>query len=255
MRVAIISDVHGELYPLDLALKDIRSKNVDQVVCLGDAIQGGSQPAETVARLREISCLVVMGNADAWLLTGKETEEKASERQRKVRAWSLDHLSGTDLEYIKSFRPTVEINLGNEKKLLCFHGSPRSFDDVIEPSTSDETVYKFLSGFEATLFAGGHTHTQQIRRVGCGWYVNPGSVSLAYNWTLSDLGSGRVIIDPWSEYCVVASEENRLGVEFRRVPFDLDEFAQIIRSSGRPYAEDVISQYRKIYMRRRARRK
>src|SRR5437867_3365106 len=93
MRLAVISDIHGECFALEQVLKDIRRQGIEQVVCLGDAVQGGSQPAETVARLRELHCPVVMGNADAWLLTGTSAEgEETSEQQRAVREWSLAQL-------------------------------------------------------------------------------------------------------------------------------------------------------------------
>jgi predicted phosphodiesterase len=73
MRLAVISDIHGECFALEQVLQDIRQQGIEQMVCLGDALQGGSQPAETLARLRELNCPVVMGNADAWLITGQHT--------------------------------------------------------------------------------------------------------------------------------------------------------------------------------------
>ncbi len=247
MRLAVISDMHGECFALDQVLQDIRRQGIEQIVCLGDAIQGGSQPAETLARLRELNCPVVMGNADAWLITGQETSagEETSEQQRAVRAWSLAQLSESDVAFIQQFRPTIEIPLEAGKKLLCFHGSPRSFDEVILPVTTDDVVRQFLGGYDATLFTGGHTHTQQMRRLGNSWYFNPGSVSLAYNWELTDLSQRRIRVDPWADYAIVTSEEACLGITFRHVPFDVNELARIIRASGRPFAEEAISVYRR----------
>jgi len=215
------------------------------MVCLGDALQGGSQPAETVARLRELNCPVVMGNADAWLITGQETSagEETSKQQREVRAWSLAQLSESDIAFVQQFRPTIEIPLEAEKTLLCFHGSPRSFDEIILPDTPDDVVRQFLGGYDATLFTGGHTHTQQMRRLGNSWYFNPGSVSLAYNWEYCDLTQRRIQVDPWADYAIVTSEGACLGITFRHVPFDVNELARIIRASGRPYAEEAISVY------------
>src|SRR5215207_6345278 len=140
MKIAVISDIHGNHLALDAALTDIESEGVDRIVCLGDAIQGGPQPAEVVARLRELACPVVMGNADAWLLTGEETgsENIAEERMRKmqaVRAWSLARLDAADRAFIAQFQPTVTIPLNAGRHLLCFHGSPTSFDDIILPTT------------------------------------------------------------------------------------------------------------------------
>lgn len=243
MQLAVISDIHGNCFALDRVLQDIRAQGIEQIVCLGDAIQGGAQPAQTVARLRELNCPVVMGNADAWLLTGQETSphETTSEQQRAVRAWSLAQLSEDDLAFMRQFAPTIEILPGAGQKLLCFHGSPLSFDDLILPTTPDDEVRRFLAGSDATLLTGGHTHTQQLRRISSSaWYFNPGSVSLTYNWTRS---AQEPTVDPWSDYAIVSTEGTNFSIAFRHVPFDVNELAAVIRASGRPYAEDAIAIY------------
>src|SRR6185436_10605408 len=134
------------------ALADIQREAVDQIVCLGDAIQGGAQPAAVVARLRELGCPVVMGNADAWLLSGQASDDEgiSAERLRTmsdVREWSLAQLSEADRAFIAQFRPTVEIPLGDGRNLLCFHGSPTSFDDIILPTTPEEEFQKLLGAY------------------------------------------------------------------------------------------------------------
>jgi len=247
MHLAIISDIHANCFAFDWVLKDIRQQGIERIVCLGDALQGGAQPAETLARLRELNCPEVLGNADAWLITGQETSpgERPSEQEHAIRAWSLAQLSENDVAFVRQFQPTIEIPLEAGKKLLCFHGSPQSFDDIILPDTPDDVVRQLLGGFDATLLTGGHTHTQQLRRLGNGWYVNPGSVSLAYNWELSDLATGQMRVDPWADYAIVSSEGACLGITFRHVPFDVDELVRIIRSSDRPYADAAIALYRR----------
>src|SRR5262245_31214553 len=149
MRIAIISDIHGNCFALDVALTDIRSSAVDQVVCLGDAIQGGAQPAAAVARLRELGCPIVMGTADAGLLSGEETDpgHPATEQMQEIREWSLAQLSSADRIFIADFQPTVTLALDDRRELLCFHGSPHSFDDIIYPDTPEEQVQRFLGGF------------------------------------------------------------------------------------------------------------
>src|SRR5690348_5300095 len=131
MRIAIISDVHGNCVGLDAALADLRQHPADQIVALGDMIQGGPQPAEVLARLRELGCPVVMGNADAWLLTGQASgAEPTTEQQVAVREWQLTRIAPDDRAYIERFQPTVEIELGAGRRLLCFHGSANSFDEI-----------------------------------------------------------------------------------------------------------------------------
>src|SRR5437764_5697693 len=120
MRVAVISDIHGNCAALDTVLADLRLHPADQVVCLGDAIQGGAQPAEVVQRLRELACPVVMGNADDFLLTGvsKNSGESISASQFAVREWQLARLSEADRRFIAGFQPAIDIALDANNRLL-----------------------------------------------------------------------------------------------------------------------------------------
>jgi putative phosphoesterase len=244
MRIAIISDIHGNCIALDAVLADLERSplGIDKIVCLGDAIQGGAQPAETVTSLRELSCPVVMGNADAWLLTGQDTGtvEKATEKQLQVREWSLSQLSKEDLSFIEGFEPTIEMPLEGGVKLLCFHGSPTSFDDLIFPETPEEEFQKMLGGFTPAIMTGGHTHLQHVRRIGDLFYFNPGSVGVAYDRHQSEEDFR---CDPWAEYAVLACEDGRIALEFRRVPFEVDKLISLTIASGRPYAEEIVSRY------------
>ncbi len=247
MRVAVLSDIHGNCIALDRALEDIQRHPVDRIICLGDAIQGGPQPAEVVAQLREIHCPVVMGNADAWLLTGTETGNEGADEERQrtlaaVRAWSLTKLSAADRAFIEGFQPTVKLELGARRALLCFHGSPSSFDDIILPDIPQQQLFKLLGQYEADVLTGGHTHVQHVRRIGrdARLFFNPGSIGLAYSHHQPE-DSFRA--DPWAEYAVLTSEGESLALEFRRVPYDVAPLIRAYESSGRPYARRAIEQY------------
>ena len=245
MRVAVISDMHGNDLAFEIVEADIRDQRVDQIVCLGDAVQGGPQPAEVIQRLRRLNCPVVMGNADAWLLSGVETGEEAipPERLKKmgeVRAWSLSKLTEDDRLFIANFQPTITLRLENDLSLLCFHGSPISFDDVILPAASEQEFQKFLGNYADRILTGGHTHAQQIRRLGNFFFFNPGSVGFAYNHNQPD---NDFHADPWADYAILTADNDQVSLEFRRIPFDEQELIRIYRESGRPFAEDAIAQY------------
>ena len=220
MKIAVISDIHGNCIALDAALADLQAQRAERIVCLGDAIQGGPQPAQVVSRLRELGCPVVMGNADAWLLTGVETGNEGipPERMRKmqaIREWSLAQFSADEREFIRRFKPTVAID-ADPRRLLCFHGSPNSFDDVILPSTPEDEFRRYLVGHDALVFTGGHTHIQHIRRVGDGFYFNPGSVGFAYSHEQDDKDFRA---DAWAEYAVLTLGKTELcaGVPARAI--------------------------------------
>jgi predicted phosphodiesterase len=245
MRVAILSDMHGNCVALDAVLADLQRDSADQVVCLGDAIQGGPQPAETVARLRALGGPVVMGNADAWLLSGESRgSETMTAEQEAVRAWSLAQLSAADRAFIAAFQPTVELPLEGGRRLLCFHGSPHSFDDVILPETPEADFTRLLGPFAPALLTGGHTHLQQVRRLGDGFFFNPGSVGVVYDRHQPE-ESFR--LDPWAEYAVLTAEAGRLRLEFRRVPFPVDALLAALLANGRPHPESTFALYGRVY--------
>ena len=245
MRIAVISDMHANCIGLDAVLADLRAEPIDRLICLGDCIQGGPQPAEVVTRLRELGCLVVMGNADAWLLTGKETAAEPIPAERLVkmsaiREWSLAQLSISDKRFMAAFQPTVEVPLGDRRNLLGFHGSPHSFDDIILPKTSEEDVQRMLGGFEPHILCGGHTHIQQIRHLGQSFYFGCGSAGFAWRHNQPE---EQFRADPWAEYAVLTVDNGRTRVEFRRVPFDVEALITVYRASGRPHADEAIAQY------------
>jgi len=247
MRIAVFSDMHGNDFAFQAVEADIKGRGVDQLVCLGDAIQGGPQPKETVERLRKLNCPVVLGNADAWLLSGEETGDEGipAERLKKmgeIRLWSLSQLTDEDRAFITGFQPTIMISLEENLNLLCFHGSPSSFDDVILPDASKDVFEKYLGAYAEHILTGGHTHAQQIRRNGERFFFNPGSVGFAYSHYQPD---GQFHADPWAEYAILTIENGQTSLEFRRIPFDVNALIRIYRDSRRPFADEAIAQYQR----------
>jgi predicted phosphodiesterase len=243
MRIAVFSDIHGNCLALDTVLADIAKRDIDRGVCLGDAIQGGAQPAQAVARLRALDCPIVMGNADAFMLSGESAgAEPTTTLMNRVREWSLSQLSDEDRAFIGSFVPTVEIALEGGHRLLCFHGTPGSFDEVIFPHTPEEEVRGYLGAHIPAIMCGGHTHLQQIRRLDDTFFFNPGSVGFSYSHT-QERGPG-FRADPWAEYAILTSEGASLSLELRKVPLDLAALREAIQASGHVDTEGQLARYR-----------
>jgi predicted phosphodiesterase len=243
MRIAVISDIHGNDIAFEAALADIRRDLPDQIVCLGDAIQGGAQPAEVVRRLRELACPVVMGNADDFLLTGvsKNPGESMSASQFAVREWQIARLSEADRRFIAGFQPTIEIALDANNRLLCFHGGPHSFNAIIFPHTPEDEFRHTFRDTHALAYCGGHTHLQTLRRLGDSLFFNPGSIGLVTDNRPNRIDPQRA--DPWAEYALLSYDQGRLAIEFRRVPYDAQRWIDVLRASGRPDADVHIALY------------
>ncbi len=221
MRIAVISDIHGNLVAFETVLNHLASDEIDQIVCLGDVAAGAPQPAGTVARLRAIDGPVVMGNADAEVLDPASTPaiDQTTHRVKEITAWAASQLADDELAYLRAFQPTVEIPLGDAGLLVGCHGSPRSFDDQMLPTTSTGDLDAMLEGIPATttIVASGHTHQQGLRRYRGLLLLNPGSVGLPFH----PVPPSEPIVNPaWAEYAIVTAGDGALSIDLRRGAVD-----------------------------------
>ena len=108
-----------------------------------------------------------------------DSPEPVTERQLEVRDWTLSQLDPRTSSRSAPSRRSCTASSTACRSLL-FHGSPRSYDDVLLPELGGEALEPFL-GHDAALLAGGHTHLQWTRRIGDALYVNPGSVGISYD--------------------------------------------------------------------------
>src|SRR5438045_3483971 len=151
MRVGFISDIHGNLLALEAVLADLEKQGVDHVVCLGD-ICFGPQASECLERVRELGCPVILGNWDAWSTKGfPVADDPVGVMLYEIGRWWADHLSDDAHAFVNTFQPTLELPLGDGNRLLCFHGSPHSFNDWVFATTPDEDIEKMFEGHEATV--------------------------------------------------------------------------------------------------------
>jgi putative phosphoesterase len=235
LTIALVADIHGNLAAFDAVLDALKAEPPDQIVCLGDVAATGPQPREVLSRLRELGCPVVMGNADAELLDvappGSETDEE-SRRIADISRWCAAQLDDADRMFLASFQPTVEIPLG-EERLLCCHGSPRSYDDVIVAATPDDELDNMIGGHHVSVIAGGHTHVRMLRAYRGREIVNPGSVGLAYQF----FPDGSVRVPPWAEFAMLSqADDGVVSVDFRRVPYDRDATLRAMFEREMPHA-------------------
>src|SRR5215468_6991406 len=143
MRLALVSDQHANDVAFRTVVEDLDRIGVDQVVCLGDVVQGGSEPPETLERLSALDCATVLGNADALLLeVPEDSPEPITDRLLEVREWTLSRLDESHLAKIRSFEPIVQLE-ADGLDFVFFHGSPRSYDDVLLPDSSTNAVEPF----------------------------------------------------------------------------------------------------------------
>lgn len=108
MKLALVSDQHGNDVAFKAVAEDVERSGADSVICLGDVVQRGAQPSKTLDRLKSLGWRTVLGNADAFLLDAPEqSNEPISERQLEVRDWTLERLDASHQDFIRSFEPRM----------------------------------------------------------------------------------------------------------------------------------------------------
>jgi predicted phosphodiesterase len=196
--LALVSDIHGSDDALATVVVELEALGIEQVVCLGDAVQGGDQPRDVLDRLAALGWPVILGNADAFLLeVPSDSPEPITQGQLEKREWTLEQLEPTHLDQIRSFVPTLDVELDGGLTLRAFHASPHSYDDVLLPETPDAQVEHLLGGSGVDVLAGGHTHMQWTRYVDGALFVNPGSVRDEGAYAIVTAGSVEFRRTPW----------------------------------------------------------
>jgi len=200
--------MHGNAVAFRAALADLEADQPDLIVALGDVAQGGPQPRECVELLQELACPCVYGNSDHILVALDFGNEEADERVLETAKWSREQLGADGLDFLRGFQPTVRTG-----RVLCCHATPTSNEDVVLPDTDG------IPPVDADAVAAGHVHRQWLRRFDATLWFCVGAI-----------GAGR-----WCEYALV--DDETLSVEFRRIPFDLEELFAAARANGFPYYE------------------
>jgi len=229
MRIGLISDIHGNLFALEAVLAELGRAKIDDLICLGDVAALGPEPGGVLARLQALGCPVVMGNMDEWLLSPPDPDSADDLDQTLIR-WHTAQLTDAERAYIRTFPATIERSLSAEQALLCFHGSPRSYHDVIVPTTPDDALNELFGDAHAAFLVGGHTHLQMMRRYGDAHLINVGSIGLPGVGAAAQ----RNHHVRWAEYAVIEAEGDRLDISLRRTPLDIHQMVALARASGMP---------------------
>ena len=172
MRVALLSDIHGNAIALDACLKRVRTLGVDAVCFLGDAVGYLPGAREVLDRLEEEAIPCQQGNHERMLLSPGEATPEREEAYRLENARS--QLDPAHLQRVAAWPNSRELTLG-ARSVLLVHGSPKApLDGYVYPDT-DLTLFHDVP-YDAVMM--GHTHRPFVRTSGGRLFVNTGSVGL-----------------------------------------------------------------------------
>ncbi|MGA8923988.1 MAG: metallophosphoesterase [Candidatus Dormiibacterota bacterium] len=224
MRIAFISDPHGDLVALDKVIADLDgAEPVDEVLVGGDLAQGGAQPSEVVDEIRGRGWSSVRGNGDDLLVRiadGLSAREALRESEAAhgvlpdaVAAhaeWSVSRLGSERIEYLRSLPMRLERGPFAFGTVVLVHATPWSTEDVVLPDADEEIAKRMVLEGHGRLLVYGHIHTPYQRRVGSAVLLSVGAVS------------GSNDADARPAYTIV-NLNSAISVEVRRVDWPIEE--------------------------------
>ena len=173
MKIAIISDIHGNLDALESVLSDIEKENCSKIFCLGDIAMAGPEPSKTISKIHALiqtkDFHIIQGNTDSMLSVFSFDTHKAILDVNSVMASAYladsELLTKEEKDFLKNLPKQEEIKLFGIKILLV-HGSPRKNNENIYPNLPIEEVEEMIKDTTANIIFCGHTHMP------CGYQTN-----------------------------------------------------------------------------------
>ena len=222
MRLAVISDVHGNFAALEAVLADIARRGVDATLGLGDFVSGPFDPRSVADRLMDENMPGVRGNHDRWVVEGRDDDWH-------VDKWVREELSSAHMDWLRSLPATHVF----EGEVFMCHATPTTDTDFWMDRPTDthgmlsmprESIEAEAAGIDYPVLLCGHTHSPRTLRLADGrLLVNPGSVGLPCL-----LGS------PDARYAIIERRNGNWSVDLMAIPYDREPAKAQALSLGHP---------------------
>jgi putative phosphoesterase len=235
-RIAVITDIHGNLPALEASLAAIDATGVKEIYCGGDLVGYGPHPNEVCALIQERRIPTIYGNYDYAIARDLEDCGCAYVTQhdralgRQSVAWTLGHTDQASKDFMRGLPFDLRVPLGDQDIHLV-HGSPRKVNEYLFED-KPARLYERLAGAEAAqVLVFGHTHKPWIHSYGGVLFVNCGSVGKPKDG------------DPRAAFAILeADAHGPVSASIERVPYDAEAVAREVAAAGLPgeYAEKLV---------------
>jgi putative phosphoesterase len=234
-RVAVITDIHGNLPALEAALAGIEELGIDQVYCGGDLVGYGPWPNEVCDLIREREIPTIYGNYDYAI--GRDEEDcmcaYPTQHERELGQlsvdWTLEHTSRESKDFMRKLPFDLRFQLG-EQRVRLVHGSPRKVNEYLFEDKPAKTFERIAAGADCDVLVFGHTHKPWIHEYGEVLFVNCGSVGKPKD---GDARGGFAVLD---------EGDGHLDARIERFEYDAEYASGQVAAAGLPseYAEKLL---------------
>jgi len=223
VRIAILSDIHGNAHALDCCLHDLALRGgADVIVAAGDLCMDGPRPKQVLKRLRIAGARSVRGNTDR--MVGEGRLEELDPEDARGAAWVRAEIGEEWTQWLAELPLTLTFGEGEDGLLVC-HANPKNDDEHVWPDAYDDTLERLVGDVVQRTIAFGHLHLPYVRLWRGRTLVNVASAGLPKDG------------DPQAHYAILTRRSGGWEVQERRVPFDIEKVARQLRKSGVPDVE------------------
>lgn len=225
MRIAVIADIHSNIFALNEVLLDIDNRNADLVVCMGDLVGYAPYPNEVIDTIRENKILTIKGNYDE--AVGEELmicgcdypDPKDAENAGISLNWTIDETTEDNKAFLRGL-PKEVVMAFDGKTIRFVHGSPRKINEYLKENSKE--AEEVMAAFTEDILVCGHTHKPYSKMYGSKMLVNAGSAGKPKTGT------------PNPNYVVIDLKGEKAVVEIYEVEYDYEKTAQAIEQNGLP---------------------
>lgn len=235
MKIAILSDIHGNLEALKATLEDIEKRKVDKIICLGDTISKGIHQRQCLEIVKSKCDIVIRGNCDRHFAREHEDIDKLPEIEKQKVIWNQSILSKEDRKYLINLPFCHEFYMSGSLVRL-FHATPEVDNKAIVNEDNIETKIKMFYPTENTISQNiadviiyGHIHHPYMDKLYNKTLINVGSVGNSFDVIRNPKKDSNVLETTKSNYFIIEGEygskeyTSEVSFQFVKVPYDIDK--------------------------------
>lgn len=228
IKIAILSDIHGNCVALREVIKDANENKVDKFLVLGDLVNDLPFGNETLAIVKDLTDIVLKGNKEQYLIEYDQEKYTWENIQFRTVKFMYNELTKENLDYIKKLPQSMELEFEGVK-LLIAHGSPKSVEEQLHQDSKEQLDY-YTKNLNADVLIFGHTHDKMWKE-----YINNKLV----------INAGCLGVSPYyiglAEYVILEVNNGKIiNVDFRLIKYDIEAVKQKIIESGILEQEKVL---------------
>lgn len=233
-KVAIISDIHGNLESLKAVLNDIKKRKVNKIICIGDIIAKGTHQQECVELIKDNCDVVLKGNCDEYFSSNIDLSTKSKQEADRI-IWNKSKLSDENIKYLQNLPYCYEFYMSG-RLVRLFHATPEKINDFVGNIDNIDRLYKLflpsnntISNEIADIAIYGHIHTQFVQRIYNRTIINTGSVGNSIDVFRNIQKDGNIKNTTVANYLILTGNLNsknideKISYELINLPYNIDK--------------------------------